>query len=1054
MLSGAQSASPYKGLLPYSERDAPFFFGREEETVIISANLFASPLTLLYGASGVGKSSVLHAGVAHQLRMRDDLLVVVFSTWQGDPIVELKTAVTNTISTIKATNLRSYNPLSLAEFLIECAKETNRRLLIILDQFEEYFLYHPKDDAFAAEFPLAVMQSDAPISFLLSLREDSLAKLDRFEGRIPILFDNYLRIEHLDYKAAREAIEKPLDQYNRLISTGEGQVGIEPDLVEAVLKQVETGRVLIGAAGRGVVKTENTQGHIETPYLQLVMTRLWDEEMRNHSLKLRLETFNEHGGANSIVRTHLDAAMSSLPANEQDIAANIFHYLVTPSGTKIAHSITDLSEYANIPQEQLSPVLEKLSRGDQRILRGVAPPLDRPQTLRYEIYHDVLASAILDWRSRYIQEKVRIEAERQAEEQQWQAEEKVRAREQAKVALRLRRLAVALVIMVLLTGAAAVFATAQLMRARTNEREAVSARQRAEDERERANQQSQLATSRLADVESAKQRETEARKVAEEQTALAKQQTDLAKANEQKAITAGVRADEERKRALEQAQLAATRAKEAERAKAAAMIAQRTAEAERARAENQAKLLAASLKKVKTAQEKEVAARQKAEVAMQREAEKARQLATALDELKRERVESDASQRTDKLNRDALSLYQSGKYDQAIIRYNEALKIYREIGNRVGEADTLSNIGKIFRQQVRFESALASYNAALATFLSSEKENPRIANIYNNRGEVYSDIGEYNRALADFNHALSIQMKLLSPNNQDVAVTLKNTGLVYAQLGDYSQALMMYEQALKLQEKSVGPESIDVADNLNNLAAIYLQLGDYDRAESLLLRTLSINEKRLGLEHPQVAAPLINLALLYSLQKNYKQAESLAQRALVIYEKALGTDHPSVASALEVLAAIYASQNKFAQAEPLSKRALAMLMKVFGPMSPQVAQSLNALAKLYSDQARYSEALPLYQRALVIQRNIKSAFDEADTLTKLAELYLAQSNYAQAEPLLKQALSIFEEKTGTDSQKVVEVLELYIEMLRKTGRNIEADKLEVRIKTIQSKNPK
>ena len=43
--------SPYKGLTPYDERDAPYFFGREKETRLIAASL--------YGASGVGKSSVL-----------------------------------------------------------------------------------------------------------------------------------------------------------------------------------------------------------------------------------------------------------------------------------------------------------------------------------------------------------------------------------------------------------------------------------------------------------------------------------------------------------------------------------------------------------------------------------------------------------------------------------------------------------------------------------------------------------------------------------------------------------------------------------------------------------------------------------------------------------------------------------------------------------------------------------------------------------------------------------------------------------------------------------
>ena len=58
-MSEVPRSSPYLGLVPYDEQDAAYFFGREKETRLILANLFASPLTLLYGPSGVGKSSIL-----------------------------------------------------------------------------------------------------------------------------------------------------------------------------------------------------------------------------------------------------------------------------------------------------------------------------------------------------------------------------------------------------------------------------------------------------------------------------------------------------------------------------------------------------------------------------------------------------------------------------------------------------------------------------------------------------------------------------------------------------------------------------------------------------------------------------------------------------------------------------------------------------------------------------------------------------------------------------------------------------------------------------------
>ena len=59
--------SPYQGLTYYSVEDAAYFFGRESERRIIAANLRSSRLTLLYGPTGVGKSSLLRAGVQRDL---------------------------------------------------------------------------------------------------------------------------------------------------------------------------------------------------------------------------------------------------------------------------------------------------------------------------------------------------------------------------------------------------------------------------------------------------------------------------------------------------------------------------------------------------------------------------------------------------------------------------------------------------------------------------------------------------------------------------------------------------------------------------------------------------------------------------------------------------------------------------------------------------------------------------------------------------------------------------------------------------------------------------
>jgi hypothetical protein len=154
---------------------------------------------------------------------------------------------------------------------------------------------------------------------------------------------------------------------------------------------------------------------IETPFLQLVMSRLWEAEGAGTGggNSLRLATLDRLGGAERIVRTHLDTAMASLPPAEQDAAADVFHYLVTSTGAKIAHTADDLSDYSRRPEHELRPMLEKLSSGEIRILRPLAPPLDQPGAPRYEIFHDVLAPAVLDWRARHVQamERAHTDAE-------------------------------------------------------------------------------------------------------------------------------------------------------------------------------------------------------------------------------------------------------------------------------------------------------------------------------------------------------------------------------------------------------------------------------------------------------------------------------------------------------------------------------------------------------------------------------------------------------------------------------------------------------------------
>ena len=290
--------SPYKGLVPFgdSKLDALLFFGREREGQIIGANVLAARLTVLYGPSGVGKTSSPRAGVAYRLRElalgnieqrgHPEFAVVVFDAWSDEPISGIRQAVHEELSGLFGSALLDEREgESLADTLGRWTDALACDVLLVLDQAEEYFLYHSEESGFADELPELVTRPGLRVRVLLSLRDDALAKLDRFKGRIPSLFANYLRLDHLDRRSARDAIVKPVERFNDA-EKGE-PVEIEPALIEAVLTQTAAGKVDLSEGGRGLGPGETDESRIEAPYLQLVMERVWEEEGAQGSRVLR-----------------------------------------------------------------------------------------------------------------------------------------------------------------------------------------------------------------------------------------------------------------------------------------------------------------------------------------------------------------------------------------------------------------------------------------------------------------------------------------------------------------------------------------------------------------------------------------------------------------------------------------------------------------------------------------------------------------------------------------------------------------------------------------------
>ena len=446
----ATGGSPYIGLAYYTQNEAAIFFGRDTERTVLISNLRASRLTLLYAQSGTGKSSLLRAGVAARLgelarrgleqRGTAGNIPVVFSSWRDEPTDELIAEIQRSIVPFLPEASPPVTTHQRLEEAIDAASTAaSATLLVMLDQFEEYLLYLPTEvrpGRFAEELASCINRANLRVNFLISIREDTFSGLgDLFQQRIENVYGNYLHLEHLDRASARQAIEKPIACFNELYKL-EVPFQIEPGLVDAVLSQLSPDQFVPGRGGMGGLVGGNGAGRhtdeIAAPYLQLVMLRLWDVERAVGSRELRLRTLEELGGARTIIGTYVDRTLGSLPDDDRETALDVFHHLVTPSGTKIALTASDLAEYTGHSVNETTALLEQLASYKTRILRAIAPLPGREGGTLYEISHDLLARAILDWGRRH--RAARLELEKEAAEHQAQTEKK-RARRFGKIAI-------------------------------------------------------------------------------------------------------------------------------------------------------------------------------------------------------------------------------------------------------------------------------------------------------------------------------------------------------------------------------------------------------------------------------------------------------------------------------------------------------------------------------------------------------------------------------------------------------------------------------------------
>jgi WD40 repeat protein len=307
---------PYRGLFAFREEDATTFFGRAAATTQLVAAAQDRGLTALVGASGSGKSSLVFAGLAHQLRTAGSWLILSvrpgerpFATLAAAVLPLLEPQLSETDRLLELPKLAGalwqgeIDLVSVVQRLLAKAPDA-KQLLLIVDQFEELFtLCHDagERDAFLTAL-LGTTGADgnrAGVRVVLTLRADFYSAALGSRPLADALQTALLNLGPMTQDELEQAIVQPARQVG---------VRFEAGLVDRLLAEIGD------AAG-------------QLPLLQFALTELWAQQRVG---TLTHAAYEAMGGVRQALARHAEAVYGALSADEQARAQRVLLQLVQP----------------------------------------------------------------------------------------------------------------------------------------------------------------------------------------------------------------------------------------------------------------------------------------------------------------------------------------------------------------------------------------------------------------------------------------------------------------------------------------------------------------------------------------------------------------------------------------------------------------------------------------------------------------------------------------------------------------------------------------------------
>jgi class 3 adenylate cyclase/predicted ATPase len=343
-----------------------------------------------------------------------------------------------------------------------------------------------------------------------------------------------------------------------------------------------------------------------------------------------------------------------------------------------------------------------------------------------------------------------------------------------------------------------------------------------------------------------------------------------------------------------------------------------------------------------------------------------------------------------------------GEYAQAQTYSEQALRAFQENGDPVGEANCLTQLGRITARQGDYGKAQTWYQLALELFQGKDACAGDEAHTLNGLGVTYGMQGDYRKARKQLKRALSLSRA--SGNPLEEAQALNNLGILAFYERDFAEAVARHQQALEIR-RTIGDRSGEGA-SLLNLAQATRDAGEYDRAHLYLSKALAILQA-IGDRWVEGSA-WNDMGVLHLLTGDLQAAQTCLQRGLALSKEI--KDQSGEAYVLCNLGQVLRDAGDLASAE----RALADGLALAEAQNDRhlLSLCLSHLANISLLAGLPDQAKTQATQALEMRREMNLMLWATADLATLARAHLALGDTATALDYARQALSILHECGG------------------------------------------